>query len=65
MEATDSWQLLLNTDEGFINNSDFVLQEDYTERTRGHQTMLLTQQYYLAKVRNAVSACLSFSFDLE
>jgi hypothetical protein len=50
MEATDSWQLLLKTDidKGFINNSDFVLQED-TERTRGHQTMLLTQQYYLAK----------------
>jgi hypothetical protein len=29
MEATDSWQLLLKTDidKGFINNSDFVLQE--------------------------------------
>ncbi len=29
LEATDSWQLLLKTDidKGFINNSDFVLQE--------------------------------------
>jgi hypothetical protein len=49
MGGHDSWQLLFlktGIDKGFINNSDFVLQENFTgDVHEGHRTMLMTQQY--------------------
>jgi hypothetical protein len=68
MEATDSWQLLLKTDidKGFINNSDFVLQEEVHRAYEDIKRCYWLSNTILPRSRNCLlAACFEFYFDLR